>query len=48
MSSCLEIEDALQVIDRYGFQMRDVGLLASALARPQRRSWVRKPILNLP
>ncbi|GAA3315262.1 hypothetical protein GCM10017710_23840 [Arthrobacter ramosus] len=34
MSSCLEIEDALQVIDRYGFQMRDVGLLASALARP--------------
>jgi death-on-curing protein len=28
----LEIEDALQVVDRYGF--RDIGLLASALARP--------------
>ncbi|MGO4470715.1 type II toxin-antitoxin system death-on-curing family toxin [Arthrobacter sp. M-10] len=34
MSSYLEIEDALQVIDRYGFHIRDVGLLASALARP--------------
>jgi death-on-curing protein len=30
----LEIEDALQVIDRYGFHVRDTGLLASALARP--------------
>jgi hypothetical protein len=30
----LDIEDALQVIDRYGFHIRDVGLLASALARP--------------
>jgi death-on-curing protein len=34
MSSYLEIEDALQVIDRYGFHVRDIGLLASALARP--------------
>jgi death-on-curing protein len=34
MSSYLEIEDALQVIDRYGFHIRDLGLLASALARP--------------
>lgn len=34
MSSYLEIEDALQVIDRYGFHMRDIGLLVSALARP--------------
>jgi len=34
MSSYLEIEDALQVIDRYGFHIRDAGLLASALARP--------------
>ncbi|MEZ2388212.1 type II toxin-antitoxin system death-on-curing family toxin [bacterium RCC_150] len=34
MSSYLEIEDALQVIDRYGFHFRDIGLLASALARP--------------
>jgi death-on-curing protein len=30
----LEIEDALQVVDRYGFHIREVGLLASALARP--------------
>lgn len=34
MSSYLEIEDALQVVDRYGFRIRDIGLLASALARP--------------
>ncbi|MBG0741361.1 type II toxin-antitoxin system death-on-curing family toxin [Paeniglutamicibacter antarcticus] len=34
MSPYLEIEDALQVIDQYGFHIRDVGLLASALARP--------------
>lgn len=34
MSSYLDIEDALQVVDRYGFHIRDVGLLASALARP--------------
>jgi death-on-curing protein len=26
----LEIEDALQVVDRYGFHIRDIGLLASA------------------
>jgi death-on-curing protein len=26
--------DALQVVDRYGFHSRDIGLLASALARP--------------
>jgi death-on-curing protein len=34
VSSYLDIEDALQVVDRYGFHIRDVGLLASALARP--------------
>ena len=34
MTAFLDIEDALQVIDRYGFHIRDVGLLASALARP--------------
>ncbi|MCA4131846.1 type II toxin-antitoxin system death-on-curing family toxin [Arthrobacter sp. M4] len=34
MTSYLDIEDALQVVDRYGFHIRDVGLLASALARP--------------
>lgn len=34
MTEYLEIEDALQVVDRYGFHMRDIGLLASALARP--------------
>jgi death-on-curing protein len=34
VTSYLNIEDALQVVDRYGFHIRDVGLLASALARP--------------
>lgn len=34
MTAYLDIEDALQVVDRYGFRIRDVGLLASALARP--------------
>jgi death-on-curing protein len=34
VTAFLEIEDALQVIDRYGFHIRDIGLLASALARP--------------
>jgi death-on-curing protein len=30
----LKIEDALQVVARYGFHIRDIGLLASALTRP--------------
>jgi death on curing protein len=34
MTAYLDIEDALQVIDRYRFHIRDIGLLASALARP--------------
>lgn len=34
MTAYLDIEDALQVVDRYGFHVRDVGLLASVLARP--------------
>lgn len=34
MTAYLGIEDAVQVVDRYGFHIRDVGLLASALARP--------------
>ncbi|WP_284981595.1 type II toxin-antitoxin system death-on-curing family toxin [Arthrobacter sp. efr-133-TYG-118] len=34
MTAYLDIEDAIQVVDRYGFHIRDVGLLASALARP--------------
>ncbi|UTT71283.1 type II toxin-antitoxin system death-on-curing family toxin [Arthrobacter sp. DNA4] len=34
MTAYLDIEDALQVVDRHGFHIRDVGLLASALARP--------------
>ena len=34
MTEYLEIEDALKVVDRYGFHIRDIGLLASALARP--------------
>ncbi|WP_457967295.1 type II toxin-antitoxin system death-on-curing family toxin [Arthrobacter sp. D1-29] len=34
MTEYLEIEDALQVVDRFGFHVRDIGLLGSALARP--------------
>lgn len=34
MSSYLGIDDALQVVERYGFHVQDLGLLASALARP--------------
>jgi death-on-curing protein len=34
VTAYLHIEDALQIVDRYGFHIRDVGLLASALARP--------------
>lgn len=34
MTEYLEIEDALQVVDRFGLHVRDIGLLASALARP--------------
>ena len=34
MTAYLDVEDALQVVDRYGFHISDVGLLASALARP--------------
>jgi death-on-curing protein len=30
----LSVNDALQVIERYGFHIRDAGLLASALSRP--------------
>lgn len=35
MTFYLEIEDALQTVGRYGFHLRDAGLLASALARPR-------------
>ncbi|MGN7149267.1 Fic family protein [Arthrobacter sp. SAFR-179] len=35
MTAYLDIAGALQVVDRYGFHSRDVGLLASALARPE-------------
>jgi death-on-curing protein len=34
VTAYLAIDDALQVLGRYGFHTRDVGLLASALARP--------------
>ena len=34
MTAYLDIEDALHIVDRYAFHIRDVGLLASALARP--------------
>jgi death on curing protein len=34
VTAYLDVEDALQVVDRYGFHVRDVGLLGSALAGP--------------
>ncbi|WP_026550187.1 Fic family protein [Arthrobacter sp. Br18] len=34
MTAYLELEDALYIIDDFGFHIRDVGLLHSALARP--------------
>ncbi len=34
MTEYLELEDALQAIERLGFHIRDLGLLSSALARP--------------
>ncbi len=34
MSRYLELDDALYIIEKFGFYMRDAGLLASALARP--------------
>jgi death-on-curing protein len=34
VTAYLDIEDALQVAGCYGFHIRDVGLVASALARP--------------
>lgn len=34
MTRYLELTDALQVTQRFGFHVRDAGLLASALARP--------------
>jgi len=34
VARCLTIDDALQVLGRFGFHARDAGLLASALARP--------------
>ncbi|NYE93850.1 death-on-curing protein [Psychromicrobium silvestre] len=34
MTQYLELDDALWVIDKFGFIPREVGLLASALARP--------------
>ncbi len=34
MTRHLTLDDALQVLARYGFHVRDAGLLASALARP--------------
>ncbi|WP_138416153.1 type II toxin-antitoxin system death-on-curing family toxin [Sinomonas gamaensis] len=34
MTSFVDLDDALLIIERLGFHVRDVGLLASALARP--------------
>jgi death-on-curing protein len=34
VTAYLEIEDALQVVERCGFHIRDIGLLGAALAGP--------------
>lgn len=34
MIEYLQLDDALHVIERYGFHVRDAGLLSAALARP--------------
>jgi death-on-curing protein len=34
MTDYLTLEDGLQIVERFGFHVRDAGLLASALARP--------------
>lgn len=34
MTRYLKLDDALQITQRFGFYVRDVGLLSSALARP--------------
>ncbi|MET4782900.1 type II toxin-antitoxin system death-on-curing family toxin [Glaciihabitans sp. UYNi722] len=34
MTEYLRLDDALRVIERFGFHLRDGGLLSSALARP--------------
>ena len=34
MTAYLDIDDALYIIAQYGFHVRDVGILQSALARP--------------
>lgn len=35
MTAYLDLEDALQIISRAGFYVKDLGLLGSALARPK-------------
>jgi death-on-curing protein len=37
--SYLELDDALQAVQRLGFHVRDAGLLSSALARPATTVW---------
>lgn len=39
MTEYLELDDALHVVQRLGFHVRDAGLLASALARPATTVW---------
>jgi death-on-curing protein len=34
LTAYLGLEDALQIVERFGFHLRDIGLLGSALARP--------------
>lgn len=39
MTQYLELDDALHVVQRLGFHVRDAGLLSSALARPATTVW---------
>jgi death-on-curing protein len=39
VTAYLELDDALHVVQRLGFHVRDAGLLSSALARPATTVW---------
>lgn len=48
MTLYLDLEDALFVVERLGFHVRDAGLLASALARPATTLWGADAYPDLP
>ncbi|MET4590754.1 hypothetical protein [Arthrobacter sp. 754] len=47
MTAYLEIEDAARVVDRFGFHVLNIGVLASALARLA-RSFVGVAAVDIP